>query len=189
MNRKADGEKRCPRFPPLLVKGNSMNQIYLGRSCRRFAALLSLLSLFAFVGCGGGGAQGKLTGKVLYKGKPVTGGSVIFRPSSASENTVTAPIDPNGNYTATVPAGVVKIAVDNRDLQPPEATSKKEPRPNLPKVGNVTSDTPDPRVNPQKPAGTYVKLPDKYHDVASSGLSYTVKSGSQNYDINLEEAK
>ncbi|HEV3446069.1 MAG TPA: hypothetical protein VG099_15615 [Gemmataceae bacterium] len=166
-----------------------MNWIYLGRTSGRFAALLALLALFALVGCGGSGAQGKLTGKVLYKGKPVTGGSVIFRPSSASENTVTARIDPTGNYTATVPAGVVKIAVDNRELQPPEATAKKEPRPNLPKVGNVPADTPDPRVKPQKPAGTYIKLPDKYHDVASSGLSYTVKSGAQNYDINLEEAK
>jgi hypothetical protein len=166
-----------------------MNGTHLRRTCGRCAVPLALLSLFALVGCGSGGAQGKLTGKVLYKGKPVTGGSVIFRPSSASENTVTAPIDPNGNYTAMVPAGVVKIAVDNRELQPPEATAKKEPRPNLPKVGNVPSDTPDPRVNPQKPAGTYIKLPDKYHDVASSGLSYTVKSGSQNYDINLEEAK
>ena len=165
-----------------------MNSMYSG-ACSRFAALVSLLSLFAFVGCGGSGAQGKLTGKVLYKGQPVTGGSVIFRPSSASENTVTARIDANGNYTATVPAGVVKIAVDNRELQPPEATAKKEPRPNLPKVGNVGTATPDPRVNPQKPAGTYIKLPDKYHDVASSGLSYTVKSGAQTYNIELEEAK
>jgi hypothetical protein len=166
-----------------------MNWMYLGRTSGRFAALLSLLSLFAFVGCGGSGAQGKLTGKVLYNGKPVTGGSVIFRPASASENTVTAPILPDGNYTATVPAGVVKIAVDNRALQPPEATAKKEPPPKLPKITNPGTDTPDPRVNPQKPAGTYIKLPDKYHDVATSGLSYTVKSGAQNYDINLEEAK
>jgi len=165
-----------------------MNSMYSG-ACSRFAALVSLLSLFAFVGCGGSGAQGKLTGKVLYKGQPVTGGSVIFRPSTASENTVTAPILPDGSYTATVPAGVVKIAVDNRELQPPEATAKKEPRPNLPKVGNVGTGTPDPRVNPQKPAGTYIKLPDKYHDVASSGLSYTVKSGAQTYNIELEEAK
>jgi hypothetical protein len=162
---------------------------YLRRSCGRFAPWLSLLCLFALVGCGSGGAQGKLTGKVLYKGKPVTGGSVIFRPSSASENTVTVPILPDGSYTATVPAGVVKIAVDNRELQPPETTAKKEHPRNLPKVGNVGTDTPDPRVNPQKPAGTYIKLPDKYHDVASSGLSYTVKSGSQTYNIDLEEAK
>jgi hypothetical protein len=166
-----------------------MNGTYLRRICGRFAPLLSLLTMFALVGCGGSGAQGKLTGKVLYKGKPVTGGSVIFRPSSAGENTVTAQILPDGSYTATVPAGVVKIAVDNRELQPPETTAKKEARPNLPKVGNLTSDTPDPRVNPQKPAGTYIKLPDKYHDVASSGLSYTVKSGAQTYNIEFEEAK
>ncbi len=164
-----------------------MNCKCLGSACCRFAALLSILAFFAFVaGCGGAGAKGKMSGKVLYSGKPVTGGSVIFRPDAPSENTVIAQIDANGNYTASLPVGPVKIAVDNKDLQPLETGLKKQPRPNLPKGAVGGTDKPDPRVNPQKPPGTYVKIPEKYYEVETSGLTYTVKSGSQNFDIKLE---
>src|SRR6266446_4651307 len=139
--------------PPSLVKRRLfMNCKCLGSACCRFAALLSILAFFAFVaGCGGAGAKGKMSGKVLYSGKPVTGGSVIFRPDAPSENTVIAQIDANGNYTASLPVGPVKIAVDNKDLQPLETGLKKQPRPNLPKGAVGGTDKPDPRVNPQKP--------------------------------------
>ena len=164
-----------------------MNCKCLGSACCRFLALLPILAFFALVaGCGGAGAKGKMSGKVLYSGKPVTGGSVIFRPDAPSENTVVTQIDANGNYTVSLPLGPVKIAVDNKDLRPVEAELKKQPRPNFPKGAVVGPDKPDPRVNPQKPPGTYVKIPEKYCEVETSGLNYTVKSGSQTFDIKLE---
>ena len=157
-----------------------------GSACFRFVVLLSGLSfLVALSGCGGGSAMGKVSGKVLYNGNAVTGGSVIFRPAATSENTVFAQIDASGNYSASVPVGQARIAVNNKDLEPMEAELRKQPAPKLKGAVGGTG-TPDPRVNPQKHAGTYVKIPEKYYEVESSGLTYTVKSGSQTFDIKLE---
>jgi hypothetical protein len=162
-----------------------MNAKCVGSACCRFAALLSLLSCLAWLaGCGGSSAHGKVSGKVLYNDKPVTGGTVTFRPADTAENAVFAQIDANGNYSASVPVGPVKIAVNNKDLEPLEI--KKSPRPTFPKGTTPATEKEDPRVNPQKPPGTYVKIPEKYNQVESSGLTYTVKSKSQNFDIKLE---
>src|SRR2546425_6220080 len=75
--------------PPSLVKRRLfMNCKCLGSACCRFAALLSILAFFAFVaGCGGAGAKGKMSGKVLYSGKPVPGGFLYFVPGAPTVKT------------------------------------------------------------------------------------------------------
>src|SRR5439155_18825300 len=47
-------------------------------------ALLLILTLAA--GCGNG--EGKVSGKVLYNGKPVPGGRITFRPADSGKNRV-----------------------------------------------------------------------------------------------------
>lgn len=151
-----------------------------------FAALL-LPALAA--GCS---SRGQVSGQVLYKGKPVPGGSVIFRPADARANTVTASLDENGHYEATLPAGEVQIAVDNQELEP--QTGERPPRMPLPpgiklppgvKPAAPAAPAPSPEA-PDKPAGKYVRIPSKYYNVDTSGLTYTVKAGSQTYDIQLK---
>ena len=79
------------------------------------AGLVLLLPLV--VGCGPG--QGNVSGRVLFNGAPLPGGRVTFRPADPRQNSVSAEIDRQGNYQAVLPAGEVKVCVDNRELEPP----------------------------------------------------------------------
>jgi len=167
-----------------------MNPLSFGRGWRLFASRCVLLLMLAFpVGCSA--TPGTVSGQVLYKGKPLPGGWVIFRPADNTKNTVTAPIDANGHYEATVPAGEVKIAVDNRELQQPSDRGvAKPPLPpgvKLPPVAKPAAEAPAPvpESAPQRLPGTYVAIPIKYYDVDSSSLKYSVKSGPQSYNIEL----
>src|SRR5215472_3203134 len=79
--------------------------------------LLLVLPLLA--GCGR--SKGTVSGKVIYQNKGLPGGWITFRPVNPRLNPVTVPIDPDGNYEATLPVGEMLIAIDNRELEPPPA--------------------------------------------------------------------
>src|SRR5262245_367143 len=79
-----------------------------------FQAMLLVVVCPFLTGCGFGKA--KISGQVLFRGQPLAGGLVTFRPVDKKQNPVTARIDENGKYEATVPMGEVKISVDNRSV-------------------------------------------------------------------------
>src|SRR4051812_15792825 len=84
------------------------------RRCR--LGLVLVLALAA--GCRRGeGVQGTVSGQVVFAGKPLPGGWLTFRPADPKKKAVTVKIDEKGNYEATLPAGEVQVAIDNRDLQ------------------------------------------------------------------------
>ena len=70
-------------------------------------------------------AIGKVSGKVTYKGQPVPGGLITFRPADPAKNSITVELDTEGRYSATLPAGDVTVIIDNREL---------EPRPSMPSM-------------------------------------------------------
>jgi hypothetical protein len=154
----------------------------------RFARLLTgmlLLGLF-LSGCdrSGLGSEEEVSGKVTYKGKPVPGGQVTFITSKGY--TFTGVIDPEGNYKLRSPVGEVRIAVDNRMLK----SSQPSPMELRRQMGmKPAADVNVDEVKPSAPAvtGTYVYLPPKYYSPDTSGLTYTVKSGSQTHDIELSD--
>jgi hypothetical protein len=155
--------------------------------CFRGASLLGFLVLAGLAaGCGAG--QGTVSGKVLFNGKPLPGGWLTFRPADPSKNNVTAQIDENGHYEAVLPAGEVKIAVDNREWEP--AAPMKTVLPpgvKLPAAPKTTADAPAVTSAASKPPGSYVPIPAKFYDADSSGLTFTVTSGkSQTHDIELK---
>lgn len=161
--------------------------------------LISILLLLPFlIGCGTN--KVKVSGRVLYKGKPLPGGSVFFRPADLKQNIVTAELDEQGNYEATLPAGEVQVAVDNRHLEPiPDSPSGGLP-PGLPaeakealnkaKPPSPPPDAPPPAADttsaPNKLRGKYVRIPEKYYDIEASGLKFTVDPGNPNHDIELK---
>jgi hypothetical protein len=169
-----------------------------------WCGLALLLSLT--LGCGG---QGRVSGQVLFKGKPLTGGQIIFRPENTRYNPVTATIDPSGHYEAKVPTGAVQISVDNRALkgkgpasvgvsgseEPSEKGDVRRggippgvrvgPPPGAIQAGSKDK-TPPGSPATEKPAGTYVQIPDKYYDPITSGITYNVTGGAQTFDIKLE---
>jgi hypothetical protein len=164
-------------------------------ACRRrgcVAAGVGLLLLLPLAaGCSD--PQGTVSGRVLLGDKPVPGGWVTFLPADPRKSPVHALIDDKGNYEATLPAGEVKIAVDNREWQPPDRSGPGPALPpgiNLPPgvVAGGESRKPAPASDeaPAKRPGSYIPLPTKYYEMETSGLSYTVKPGAQSHDIELK---
>jgi hypothetical protein len=108
------------------------------------------------LGCGGGSMKSVVKGKVTLNGAPLSSGTVKFVAQSSEGTTVSSIID-NGNYhIANFPPGEAKIAVE----------------------GPGPSSNPDEKTVP-------VHIPEKYLNPMTSGLSFTVKSGQQTFDINL----
>jgi hypothetical protein len=164
------------------------------------------LFLSVSLGCS---SHGTVSGQVNFKGKPLSGGQIIFRPGNTKYNPVTATIDPNGHYEVRVPTGAAQISVDNRALkgkgpasvgvsgseEPGEKTDGRRggvppgvrvgPPPGAIEKGK-TDKSPIPGGAGGKPAGTYVEIPGKYYDPNTSGLTTTVTGGSQTFDIKLE---
>ncbi len=148
-----------------------------------------LLLLAALAGCEP--AQGKVSGRVLFDGKPLPGGWVTFRPADPRQNAVSAEIDAEGHYSAVLPAGDVQISVDNRELEPKSPITLGPP-PGLPpdviKTIGGKPERPPPKAGEapsERRSSRYVKIPDRYYALETSGLQLTVKAGEQTHDIEL----
>ena len=140
---------------------------------RRATALLSLLSLVVFTGCGE--STGSVKGKVYLQDKLVTAGSVAFVPPN--DKVATAEIRPDGSYEILlVTAGLSKISVTAPTKVSMPAGKMMTPG----KMGAA-----DKAVEPAAPKGAVVPIPDKFGDAQKSGLTYVVKSGSQEFDIKI----
>src|SRR5690349_12038708 len=94
---------------------------------------LGLLVVLAVAAAGCGAGKGTVTGTVLLNGKPLPGGLVTFRPADSHKNPVTVRVAEDGRFEAVVPAGEVRIAVDNREFEPPPKAEKIK----LPAVGGL----------------------------------------------------
>jgi hypothetical protein len=118
--------------------------------------------------------KGSISGKVLYKDKPLTGGFITF--IVANGPSLSAKIQSNGEYRIdNVPVGEVKITIQPETATGADFIEKGGPR--LPK-------TPDEMKQMMMPKAQ-VKFPKKYSDPQQTDLTYTVKEGSQEHDIVL----
>lgn len=153
-----------------------------------------LLAVLLVAGCGGG--KSKVSGRVLFKGAPLPGGQVTFRPVDPKHNVVLAELDAQGNYEAVLPVGPVKVSVDNRGLEPQGASADGLPvdlpfSPEAKKVfkGKPESAAPVPSAPDTdaraKPGARYIPIPKRYYDVDKSGLDFKVESGDMKHDIEL----
>jgi hypothetical protein len=147
------------------------------------------LLLLLLAGCGPG--EGKLSGRVLYDGKPLPGGTLFFQ-SAGPYNpvTVTLPGDDSGSYEVVLPVGEAQVSVDNRELEPRPPPPAGIPR-GIP--GGVLQKLDQPKQKGVSAAharqsaipGKYVKIPQRYYNIATSGLKITVERGNQTKDIEL----
>ncbi|HEY7311750.1 MAG TPA: hypothetical protein VH643_20475 [Gemmataceae bacterium] len=169
-----------------------MQSLLLGRR-RLSMGLLFLLPLVA--GCAPG--KGKVSGQVLYNGKPLPGGDVTFRPANPQHNPVVVALDEQGNYEAVLPVGAVKVRIENRHLRPRPSLGER-PALKLPisaearkAIASAPPQKPAPRNeenSSQKSHGQYVPIPERYHDIETSRLEFTVEGGNQKHDISLNNA-
>lgn len=138
----------------------------------RPTAVLLLAALLA--GCGAKTAD--VSGTVTYKGKAVTSGSVGFYAGETAAPVVVA-IGPDGRYKAPgVPVGPVKATVysPNPKEEASEIRSHAKDRPDV----EAAAGGADPK--------TWVALPDKYADPTKTDLSYTIKPGANDLNIELK---
>jgi len=139
-----------------------------GRVARQAGLLcLALAVSVAILGCGGGANLAPLTGKVTFKGAPVTGGFLTFNPVGTGQpgKPATAEVKEDGTYAAqtNTPGDGALIGKHTVSYLPPEVK--------LPE-----GQKPDTKKNPPPPP--YMGLTPKQSEVE-------VKSGSNTIDIEL----
>jgi hypothetical protein len=154
---------------------------------KRAALVGSLVLTFAFlIGCGGDAGRpklGRVSGKVTYKGQPVTKGIVSFiprgGPGSETGQSATGEIGADGSYTLTTfdpgdgaVLGEHTVLVSARE-EDPAIKGRGMPIPDASGKINI------------KPAKSLV--PEKYATAENSPLRYTVKEGRNEYNIELAD--
>ncbi len=141
---------------------------------RTLAGLAPLL--LVLTGCAGGKAD--VTGKVTHQGKTVLWGTVILQGPDGIP--ITGTIQSSGTYVVQgVASGKVLIGVISRD---PGVLAGSTGRRRVDKGdANGLVSTNAPIIERSK----WFPLPQKYEDPAQSGLQANIKSGAQNYDIDL----
>jgi hypothetical protein len=144
-------------------------------------------------------AIGKVSGKVTYKGQPVPGGLITFRPADPVKNSITVELDTEGRYSATLPAGDVTVIIDNRELEPRpsmpsmpagiplSAEAQAKLRGKAPPATATADGGPKTGEDVRRPSGRYVPIPEKYYELETSGLKFTIKGGDQPLDIQLTD--
>ena len=153
-------------------------------------AFVPVVLVLFLTGCGGGNslATASVSGAVTYKGKPVTGGSVVFYPASGTP--YSAVIAADGTYAVSdIPTGEeVVVCVETESINPVQKEAKgKEAgmrekmmgnRPPPPGQGGGSGGT-----SPE--TGIYVKIPEKYSKSKTSPITLPVKAGRQVFNIEL----
>jgi hypothetical protein len=144
-----------------------------------FLPLLGLL----IAGCG---SNGTISGKVLYQGKPLPGGTVTF---VTGKGAVSCPISAEGNYTIEkVPAGEVKIAVVGAEMSKSGEVrmAGEAVRSGKVKMEQLPPDIKKKLESSSTASGQPIWIPANYADFEKSGLTCTVTGSKQTHDIELK---
>lgn len=142
-------------------------------SCREIGSLSLAACGLALALCGCGPSQATVRGKVTYQNKPLSSGEVHLVGEKGMSRS--ALIDPVGAFEVKdAPIGQVKVAV----------VSYKGPAGQLkgPIVGKKKADEEPEEIVPRQLA-----IPEKYKDVKTSELAYTISSGTQTIAIDLKD--
>lgn len=127
----------------------------------RCYVVVSLLVIFA---ASGGCAhkptprldRGAVSGTVKYKGKPMTGGRVIFISAKDAVASASCMLQENGTYmVGDAPIGETRVTIDTESIKA-----------HIPE--------------------RYVQIPAKYLSAETSGLTYDVKPGDNTADFDLQ---
>jgi hypothetical protein len=141
--------------------------------------------LLTLAGCGSG--TGGVTGRLTFRGKSVVSGSVVML--GADNKLVSGPIDAEGHYAVNgVPLGTVQVAVVSPDPAPspipPEFFKLQEKKFKLLEKANLKS--PFPPTPPKVDDSKWFPLPRQYELADTSGITTTIHSGDNTFDIELK---
>ncbi len=136
-------------------------------------AVLMIVSVFLFLGCGGSGRPGavRVTGQVTLDGKPLAGAAVMFTGPEGGAP-VTAVTDANGNFFLHAVPGVNKVAVAKTEAAGGGGEEALSPPEDVPTVNEAKQ-----------------LIPPKYANPATSGISFEVKPGMPPVKIELKSTE
>lgn len=147
-----------------------------------FVYLLVVVLPAAVAGCA---RSGTVAGKVSIDGRPVSGGMVSFLGADVepgTQNSATGTIQPDGTYEANkVPVGPIKVCI-MPDMRPGRRAPEEAPVRPLDREKGVR-----PKSKAAAPAATEApgRIPPKYTKFETSGLTLTVHSGTNPFDIEM----
>jgi hypothetical protein len=134
-------------------------------------------------------SKGTVSGKVTVNDLPVRRGTVTFTAASETTWASSVPIGADGSYTiVNAPPGPMKITVASADSNRRLGAKFKDRKGSAAKDAN-TDDMPPSvrnRFNPDASGSGSPSVPKRYNDAEKSGLTYDVKPGKQEYDIQLK---
>jgi hypothetical protein len=134
------------------------------------AVIITAAGLFA-PGCGPSGPEmGRVSGRVTYKGEPLTQGTISFVPTDPARRSGNSRIRSDGRYDLQTAepgdgaeVGEYRVIISGRDAK---------------LLDQVRA--------PGEPVKLETKIPEKYEKADQSGLTATVKSGSNERNFDLE---
>lgn len=160
---------------------------------RSFNALIYLLLFVLFVSAAGCGKEGTMSGKVFFKGQPVSGGTVYFHPEGKPGNYPSI-IQPDGSYSVSkLPRGPARISVLVGSKSVPAGVFERrggklaaKGMEKMGKIGKAASGGGDQpaHAGAAKNGGS---VPEKYTDPEKSGLAIEIEGGNQTHDIQLTD--
>ena len=144
------------------------------RSLRRSAPLAALAAaVLALAGCGSGGT-GVVAGKVTVNGKPLKKGLITFSSEVGNRDPFSAAIKDGLYKTGEIPCGLAKVTVYPAQIDPSEVTED---------LKGSGDRVPTAKVKPRE--RPHSEVPPKYGNTDTSGLTYTVKKGENEYSVDL----
>jgi hypothetical protein len=166
----------------------------------RLSAVFVLAFLFGVTGCS---KSGKVTGTVKLDGKIIPIGTITFHPAKGAA--VSAEIE-DGKYTVEkVPPGECTVTVDTSRYRNESKSAGKEgpggmampPGVKMPTPGQGAPAEMQDAMNQGKDQQkerlarlkNMIDVPKDFGDPKTSGLTYTITSGSQEIDIDLKPKK
>lgn len=147
------------------IQGPATRARLLAAAAGAFATLLALAP-----GCGGGPEMARVSGKVSSKGKALDQGNVSFVPVGTPERPpASGKIGPDGTYSLQTADGLAGAQLGEYQV----AVTGSDP------------DAPNQDI-PGMPIKSKSAVPAKYADPAKSGLTATVKGGSNTINLNVD---
>lgn len=149
-----------------------------------FKLLSAACALVCVVGCGP--HTGVVSGEATYKGKPIPGGLLTFRPVDPAQNSASYELDRDGKFKVELPVGEALICIDNREFEPRPATAPAIP-PGMNLPPDVLKSMQASTKESSKVSDRWVKLPEKYYQLETSELKIKVKGGEQTEVIEFKD--
>ena len=146
--------------------------------------VFAICALVVLVGCGP--RMGEVSGVATFDGKPIPGGLLTFRPANPANNSVSFELPRDGKFKVELPAGDISICIDNLEFEPRIATVPAIP-PGMNLPAEVIKGMQASSKESSKVSDRWVRLPEKYYDMETSGLKIIVKGGKQEVAIEFKK--